>query len=778
VLDFGLAKMNPLGGTRPGRVDLCAETVAELVETQPGMIMGTINYMSPEQVRGQAVDARTDLFSFGVVLYQMVTGHLPFRGSTSGTMIEAILHQAPVPAVRLNPDIPEPLEAIIAKCLEKNRDLRYQHASDVLSDLKRLKRDLEADEHSTSMLPVEAPIPSGPTSRRPSSGARRQSAISSERMEEIAGRPRRMAPLTMAAIAGAVALIAGALYWRVHSPQSGGSDAPILIRPFTTLQGGQTMPAFSPDGNTVAFSWNGPAEDNRDIYVKLIDSGEPLRLTTHPDFDTGPIFSPDGRRIAFSRFSDAVSGFKSAVYVIPALGGSEQRIAEGWANDWSPDGKTLAVALMEGDVRTLSLVSVETGSATRLPVLPGGLGPTQYAPLGGTVRFSPDGKWLYASSEGPTETTMHRCALPDGKWEPVPLKGLISFASFDLSPDGKELILMGRSSLQEGVRPFRSPTGGGTVKPLPFGERGSNVAWAKKGNMLAFVTSVRVQALYRIPIPIPAGAPVQPERWVSSRFTENSPAFSPDGRSLLVSSDRSGAYQIYRFDADGNGAVALTKLFGNTVGSPVWSPNGRQIAFDARLDANPDIWAMNADGSQPHRLTTERPEDITAAWTPDGASVVFCSNRSGDLQLWRVPAEGGAATRFTRDGGFAPRLSADGKYFYYLRSRAAGGLRRVPVGGGTEEDLVPSVRDRNWAVAPDGVYIFQMGAGGTGLYGINQPAGLLFYDLRSRRLTKTAFTTPRRIGNNGATVTPDGKHLLYPQLDELGSNIMLVEHFR
>jgi Tol biopolymer transport system component len=402
----------------------------------------------------------------------------------------------------------------------------------------------------------------------------------------------------------------------------------------------------------------------------------------------------------------------------------------------------------------------------------------QNAPLGGTVRFSADGKWLYASADSSSESRLYRCAVPQGKWEQVSIKGLRSFASFDLSPDGKELILMGRRNLQETMRPFRTSSGGGSVTPLPFGERGAHIAWAKKGEMLAFVSSVRVQALYRVPIPIPAGPPIQPERWISSRFTENSPTFSPDGQFLLISSDRSGASQIYRLESDGNGATGLTELFGNTVGSPVWSPDGQRIAFDARVDANPDIWVMNADGSGPRRITTEASEDITGAWSPDGGSIVFCSNRSGDLQLWRAPTEGGAATRFTKEGGFAPRLSPDGKYFYYLKSRAAGGLRRIPVNGGAEEDLVPSVRDRNWAVTSDGVYIFQMKAGATGFYGINQPAELLFYDLRSRRLTKTGFTTPRRIGSNGAAVTPDQKKLVYPQLDELGSSIMLVEHFR
>src|SRR5262249_41274152 len=145
----------------------------------------------------------------------------------------------------------------------------------------------------------------------------------------------------------------------------------------------------------------------------------------------------------------------------------------------------------------------------------------------------------------------------------------------------------------------RAPSNGGAARPLPFGEGGSSIAWSPKGDMLAFVTSVRVQALYRIQLPIRAGATIEPERLIASRSVENSPTFSPDGRFLLVSSERSGVSQIYRSDAEGNGAIQLTKLFGVTVGSPVWSPDGQRIVFDARVDANPDIWVMDGDGNSP-----------------------------------------------------------------------------------------------------------------------------------------------------------------------------------
>jgi WD40 repeat protein len=311
------------------------------------------------------------------------------------------------------------------------------------------------------------------------------------------------------------------------------------------------------------------------------------------------------------------------------------------------------------------------------------------------------------------------------------------------------------------------------VTPLSFGENGSDIVWARTGNLLAFVTSVRIQALYRIPVPIPPDAPPEPQRWIASKRTESSPAFSPDGKWLLVSSDRTGVSQIYRSDSEGNAPTRLTNLVGSTVGSPAWSPDGRKIAFDARVDANPDIWVMNSDGSGPQRLTSEPSEDVTPVWTLDGASIVFCSDRTGKQQLWRVPAGGGPAVQFTQEGGFAPKVSDDDKaHIYYFQSRAEGRLRRIPVDGGPEEEVFPAIIDRSWVVTGGGVYFFRRQESGV------QRGELLFFDFRSKQLRNTGFVTARRMGYSGMTLAPDGKRLVYPQLDELGSDIVLVDHFR
>jgi Tol biopolymer transport system component len=778
LLDFGLAKVNP-GGF--GRASLSADSSPEVTLTQHGTIVGTMHYMSPEQARGQIVDWRTDIFSFGIVLYEMATGRRPFEGQTVFTTMDAILRQIPVSAIRLNPAVPEPLEDIIARCLEKDPEMRYQHASDLGADLKRLKRDLDSQQFAgpaalseSSQISSRTPSGSFAAVRQPSSA---WPAVAPEEIARTNGR-RRLVPI--AGIVAAVALVAGTLYWRLHSHSpDASSNGPVLVRPFSNLRGERTMPVFSPDGNTVAFSWNGPEEDNQDIYVKLIDTGEPLRLTSSPDFDTGPVFSPDGRRIAFTRFINTQSGYVAAVYLIPALGGPERGLGDGWAYDWSPDGKSIAVGRMDNGVRMLSLVDVDTGASLRMPILRGGMGPTGSSRLGGPVHFSRDGKWLYATAEnGPAHSTFNRLALPGGNWEPVRLDGIGTIAAFGVSPDGNEIVLLGKNQPNDRPGLYRVSSGGGTATPLAFGEGASTITWAPKGNMLAFVVDARIQSLYQIQLPIEAGTTIRPEALITSRSVESSPAFSPDGRFLLVSSDRSGVSQLYRSDPQGHGAIRLTNLFGGTVGSPAWSPDGKRIVFDARVGGNPDVWVTDPEGKNPRRVTETTSEDVTAAWTPDGASIVFCSNRGGSQELWRIPAEGGSPVQLTHEGGFGPRLSPDGKFFYYLRSRAEGGLRRIPVTGGREEEVVPSVRDRNWTITPAGIYIFQMRAGATGLYGVNHPAELLFYDFRTRRLSNTGFTSLQRIGNNGIAVTPDGLHLIFPQLDDTGSGIMLVEHFR
>jgi len=307
--------------------------------------MGTIAYMSPEQALARQLDARSDLFSFGVVLYEIATGRPPFAGDSSAAIFDSILHKTPVSPLRLNPELPAGLEAVINKALEKDREMRYQHAADLGADLKRLLRDAASGRAATA----EATAGTRPAEPAP-----------------VVARKSLSRGLWLSAVLAIAVLAGAALVYRYLRPGPKLPGSPLKIVPFTSSSGKKSNPAFSPDGNEIAYSWMGEKNDNADIYVKLIGAGVPLRLTTDPADDLSPAWSPDGRFIAFVRLSKG----GNAYYVVPALGGPERKLADSHKDfefgnylDWSPDGKFLAVAdrISPQDRLRILLISVESG---------------------------------------------------------------------------------------------------------------------------------------------------------------------------------------------------------------------------------------------------------------------------------------------------------------------------------------------------------------------------------------------------------------------------------
>ncbi len=267
VLDFGLAKLSPEPkGVAEGVGASALPTAAtEELLTSPGTALGTVAYMSPEQARGEELDARTDLFSFGVVLYEMATGRQAFPGNTSAVIFHAILSQAPTSALRLNPELPPKLGEIIDKALEKDRDVRYQHASELRADLKRLKRDTESGRTAGAAV---SPPPAT--------------------VGEQGVAPLRKWWIGAAAVLGLALLIGAGIWLRLTRA---GTEAPLPppnTFPLTSNTGQEEQPAFSPDGKQVAYTWRGEKGGNSNIYVKLIGAGTPLRLTTKPSPERSP----------------------------------------------------------------------------------------------------------------------------------------------------------------------------------------------------------------------------------------------------------------------------------------------------------------------------------------------------------------------------------------------------------------------------------------------------------------------------------------------------------
>jgi serine/threonine protein kinase/Tol biopolymer transport system component len=289
ILDFGLAKL-AAAPTGAGASALPTVTAEELL-TSPGATVGTIAYMSPEQVRGRELDARTDLFSFGVVLYEMATGVLPFRGDTPGATTDSILNQAPVAPVRLNPDVPAELERIINKALEKDRDLRYQHASDMQTDLKRLRRDTDSGRISSSARSVVQPL-------LPLARARSRYAL-----------------------AAASVLVLAAAFAAYHfRPRSKSPGAPAKITQISQWNKPMNDARLSPDGHAVAF--DSPVGGVAQVFLMLTSGAEPLQLTNDEGDKVLNNFSPDGTEIYYGR-----SLGRDEVWAVPALGGTPRRLA-------------------------------------------------------------------------------------------------------------------------------------------------------------------------------------------------------------------------------------------------------------------------------------------------------------------------------------------------------------------------------------------------------------------------------------------------------------------
>jgi Tol biopolymer transport system component len=779
VLDFGLAKLTE---SPPPSTSTEAPTVARF-ESDPGTILGTALYMSPEQARGLKMDARTDIFSLGVVIYELVTGNAPFGGDTMIDVLAAIIDKEPRPLSIHLPAAPAELQRIVTKALRKDRDERYQTVKDLLIDLKGLKQDLELEARQALSSQTAS---SGSGNEARSSGDRATMAAQAANVTDAAvarttssaeviiseiRRHKLGALLILTTLIAVIAGMAFGLYKLIGQNKPETAATPVRTRPFTTFPGSEDQAAFSPDGKQIAFAWSGERGDNQDIYTKLIDVGTPLRLTTDPAPEYSPAWSPDGRFVAFLRQTSKSSG----VYLIPSLGGPERRLSETFPKpatfiehslDYSPDGKFLAI-LDKGSQQepfSIFLLSVDTGEKRRLTEPPAGtLGDSAPA-------FSPDSKslaFVRAVSAGVFDIYL----IPVVGGEPRRITfDNTQVKSLAWTSDGREIVF---TSWRGGSisNLWRIPAAGGRPEQVVgVGQRVFSPSISRQGNMLAYTQSLDDMNIWRLEVPGQGGRTGPPTRLISSTQWEVGPAYSPDGKRIVFASDRTGSWELWVTDSEGSNPIQLTSSF---AGSPRWSPDGRQIAFDARPEDNYDIYVISAEGGSPRRLTAEPSEDVVPSWSRDGRWIYFSSSRSGSNQIWKMPAEGGEAVQVTRQGGFEGSESPDGKFLYYAK-RNAPGLWRIPTEGGEETpvlDLHKAGYWRYWALTDQGIYFATAETP-------SRPV-IEFFSFATGQVTQiSALEKPIIEWFPGFAVSPDGRWILCAQLDQSGSDIILVENFR
>src|SRR5438132_3408524 len=329
VLDFGLAKL-----TEPKTIDTAAPTLPQ-VETAPGVVMGTFSYMSPEQARGLAVDARTDIWSLGVMIYEMAAGRQPFEGETASDVMSLILQKEPPPLAHSWPEVPAELERIVRKALRKDREERYQTIKDLLIDLRNLRKELEL---SAEMERSAPPISARAMSSGQSAAATAHSASSAEYIVTEIKQHKRAAALVL----GTIIIVSAIGFYLLSRRSPATKEASLRNATFTQLTeqaGPEYFPSLSPDGKS--FVYAGYASGNWDIYFQRVGGKNPINLTKDSAADdTQPAFSPDGERIAFR--SEREGG---GIFLMGATGESVKRLTNfGFNPAWSPDGKEVACA--------------------------------------------------------------------------------------------------------------------------------------------------------------------------------------------------------------------------------------------------------------------------------------------------------------------------------------------------------------------------------------------------------------------------------------------------
>jgi len=683
ILDFGLAKVKFTGTGSSGATVTggMTESVSPEHLTSPGSTLGTVAYMSPEQVRGKELDARTDLFSFGVVLYEMATGALPFRGESSGAIFNAILERQPVPAMRLNPDLPPKLEEVINKALEKDRDLRYQHASELRTDLKRLRRDTDSGRILSSGGQAVHEL-AGQPATRPVAVAQPSSGIA--RMRNIA-----------LAVCGA--LLAAALATYHFWPRSNTPSGPAKITQISQWNKPMNWARLSPDGHAVAFDSLVGGVDQ--VFLMLTSGGEPLQLT-NDEGDKGGVgnFSPDGREIYYVRLLG-----RAEVWAVPTLGGAPRRVVSGFYVLPSPDGafiyyrKSDSAGIFRAEQSGLNEELVYKSEGTGLYFIP-------------VLLFPGGNDMLAAGVPGGVGPKVRFYRINVSSHEAIDIGESEVFESpFDVvwAEPGKTMLFprtvngltnIWKYSLQD--RSLTQITFGTGPDFSPMPDPGGKGVYYLNGKSSGSLSAYNVHSRVSTDI-------------VSVDATQ--PTISPDGKRVMyVTFPAPQRNELWVADIDGGNKLKLAT--GVSLATGNWASDNFHLSFfELGTGTGGKAYILGADGSGLRQLPWTRPIDSLVG-SPDQKSVyVTDREKEGSVRtVWRVNTDSSNLEKIADNCGAATDIDPGGQY---LLSLAAGGdktgIYEVSISDRKCISLRPGVVTPNVTFARDGKsFLYAVGSRG------------------------------------------------------------------
>lgn len=619
VLDFGLAKVDEESPD--------AQTVTQLeMLTSPGIAVGTVTYMSPEQARGEALDARTDIFSLGSVLYEMATGKVAFPGKTSAIVFKAILDQTPPVPSEQNKSLPDRLDEVIGKSLEKDRELRYQSAAELRADLKRIMRDGESQRISATS--AKSGGPSGATS-----GSKWTLAAAlvvflimvaalaayhwlKPSQAQVAFQHYRISRLTSTGNVDSVNVSRDGRYLVYMAAESTAQSLWVQqiatttnVRVLGPVPANLSSPLFSPDGNYIYYAQDDIKNNFVRIYRLPAVGGIPAQVLS----DGGPFdISPDGLKIAFSRSNRKVTPAEIDLIVADSDGPNEKIILTLKPTEhislisWSPDGRTIALGIDEqtiGNSNALALVLAQGGPEQRFV--------HQMIVFG--MDWLPDGSGLLIATPGPES--------PESYYAPMQLWVLTV-------PKGNLRRLTSDLNEYQGVSVTAD---------------GKNLVARQK----LITSSIWVG---------PAATPSQVKEIASGAGREDGIrglAWLPEGRLLYMSSE--AVPQIWQTDQDGSHRQPLTHLPG-----PCEDPSATADGATVWFTHGENIWRMSADGSNATQVTFGKKMSWNGEISPDGKWLTYYSNEGS----WKVSSQGGDPVSLSHDGGY-PTISPDGRWIAF-----------------------------------------------------------------------------------------------------------------